>query len=324
MAVQLLSNVKIITSGVTPTTANLLPGQAAFGKVEDGKYHLFGNIGEGGGAGKVVDIVLDSYTAADAKSLEEVLTAGNTTKLDIVFQDEDGTTKVTVGPNGFVAGTTKVTETGFVDNGKVVLSANPSLVVPDEDATTMRGFLKVYSKAEIDAKVASTFHFKGSVEAFANLPEENNQVGDVYNVKTAGGTDVHGNAVKAGDNVVWVDADTSVKPNTPAGWDVLAGVVDLSNYYNKSEVDSKVQGVTDRVTAIEGAGYQTAGQVNTAIDNKLTEGHYVSDESYVHTDNNYTAADKDKVDVLNFDGEGNKVLLDNGTFDTLEITVASI
>lgn len=324
MAVQLLSNVKIITSGVKPTTTNLLPGQAAFGKVEDGKYHLFGNTGEGGGAGKVVDIVLDSYTAAAAKNLEQVLTAGNTTKLDVVFQDEGGTTKVTVGPNGFVAGTTKVTETGFVDNGKVVLSANPSLVVSDEDATTMRSFLKVYSKAEIDAKIASTFHFKGSVEAFTNLPKEDNQVGDVYNVKTAGGTDVHGNAVKAGDNVVWVGADTSVEPNTPAGWDVLAGVVDLTNYYNKSEVDSKVQDVADRVTTIEGAGYQTAGQVSTAIDNKLTEGHYVSDEHYVHTDNNYDATAKSKVDALKTDGDGTKVLLDNGTYEALEITVASI
>lgn len=324
MAVQLLSNVKIITSGVTPTTANLLPGQAAFGKVEDGKYHLFGNTGEDNGVGKVVDIVLDSYTAADAKNLEQVLTAGNTTKLDVVFQDEGGTTKVTVGPNGFAAGTTKVTETGFIDNGKVVLSANPSLVVSDEDANTMRGFLKVYSKAEVDAKITGVFHFKGSVEAFANLPEENNQVGDVYNVKTAGGTDVHGNAVKAGDNVVWIATDTSVEPNTPAGWDVLSGVVDLTNYYNKSEVDSAIDAVSTRVDTIESAGYQTAEQVGTAIDTKLSEGHYVADEFYVHTDNNYDATAKGKVDALKTDGDGNKVLLDNGTYDTLEITVASI
>lgn len=47
MAIQLMSNVKIITSGNKPTTANLLPGQAAFGKLNaDQKYHLFGNTGE--------------------------------------------------------------------------------------------------------------------------------------------------------------------------------------------------------------------------------------------------------------------------------------
>lgn len=47
MAIQLISNVKIITSGAAPTTENLLPGQAAFGKLNsDGKYHLFGNTGE--------------------------------------------------------------------------------------------------------------------------------------------------------------------------------------------------------------------------------------------------------------------------------------
>ena len=88
MSIQLLSNVKIITSGNVPTTANLLPGQAAFGKINsDGKYHLFGNTGEGGdGIGKVVDIVLDTYSAISAANLETVLTSGNTTKLNIVFK----------------------------------------------------------------------------------------------------------------------------------------------------------------------------------------------------------------------------------------------
>ena len=52
MAIQLLSNVKIITSGQMPTPDNLQPGEAAFGKLtSDGKYHLFGN-----SDGEVVDI----------------------------------------------------------------------------------------------------------------------------------------------------------------------------------------------------------------------------------------------------------------------------
>lgn len=332
MAVQLMSNVKIITSGNAPTTANLLPGQAAFGKItSDGKYHLFGNTGEGGGVGRVVDIVLDSLPEVEIPTLESVLTAGNTTKLSLLIQDDGGTTKVTIANTGITMGTTSMTEAGFTDNGKVVLSANPSLVVEEGDAATMRGFLKVYSKTEIDAKLSSALHFKGTVNSFAELPAENNQVGDVYNIKTAGGTDIHGNAVKAGDNVVYVPANDDPSDTHAAGWDVLAGVVDLTNYYTKAEADSaidaKVNPINTRLTTAEGeidalqaAGYQTASDVEQI----LTNGHYVADASYVHTDNNYTAVDKGKVDKILINGDGSKVLADDGSYITLEISVASI
>lgn len=328
MAIQLMSNVKIITTGAVPTTANLLPGQAAFGKItSDGKYHLFGNTGEGGGSGKVVDIVVDSCPVPSIPALEDVLTSGNTTKLDIVFQDEGGTTKMTIGPTGgVVMGTTKMTSEGFVDNGKVVLSANPSLSVSEEDASTMRNFLKVYSKTEIDAKLASALTFKGTVANFAALPAEGNKVGDMYNIKAAGGTDVHGTKIKAGDNVVWVGASEKPDDTHAAGWDCLGGtvVVDLSNYYTKTEtesaIDTKLTPVTNRVQALEGAGYQTASDVQ----NILTNGHYVADESYVHTDNNYDAGAKAKVDALVTNGDGTKVLTNDGNYTELQISVASI
>lgn len=346
MAIQLMSNVKIITSGVIPTVANLLPGQAAFGKLTaDGKYHLFGNTGEGGGSGKVVDIVLDTYAALDAATLQSVLTSGNKSTLDIQFTETaDGEALVTIGKAGLTAGTTTVTKDGFTDNGKIVLSANPALVVSEADAATMRGFLSVYSKAEIDAKVASVMHIKGSVEAFANLPESP-AVGDVYNIKTAGGTDIHGDAVKAGDNVVYVAANG----DDPAGWDILSGVVDLTSYYTKDQVDAELAKKADAATtynktevdaavkvakdaadaaqagvdAINAKGYQTAADVTKT----LTDGHYVADADYVHTDNNYDAtavANVAKAAKLVIDGDGTKVLKNDGSYDTISITVAEI
>lgn len=397
MAIQLMSNVKIITSGAKPTTANLLPGQAAFGKLTaDGKYHLFGNTGEGGGAGKVVDIVLDTYSALDAATLETVLTSGNTTKLNIVFTDDGDVTKVTIGNTGITMGTTTMTAEGFKDNGKAVLSGNPSLVVTDEEATTMRTFLKVYSKTEIDGMVAGAFHFKGSIAA-ENLPTEDMKAGDVYNITTNAGKvkDIHNNVMKPGDNVVYVDANG----DDPAGWDTLSGVVDLSAYYTSAQVDELLKayvtttvlngkvdelntaiadakkagtdaaaaaqtaqttaetansaaaaaqttankGVTDAATAkaaadaaqadattnageitkLKNAGYQTADNVKQI----LTDGHYVADEHYVHTDNNYDAAAVDnvaKAAKLVVDGDGTKVLKDDGSYDTLELSVVSI
>ena len=404
MAIQLMSNVKIITSGATPTTANLLPGQAAFGKLTaDGKYHFFGNTGEGGGAGKVVDIVLDTYSALDAATLETVLTSGNTTKLNIVFTDDGGVTKVTIGNTGITMGTTTMTSEGFKDNGKAVLSGNPSLTVTDEEATTMRNFLKVYSKTEIDGMVAGAFHFKGSIAA-ENLPTEGMKAGDVYNITTNTGKikDIHNNVMKPGDNVVYVDANG----DDPAGWDTLSGVVDLSAYYTSAQVDELLKayvtttvlngkvdelntaiadakkagtdaaaaaqaaqttadtansaaaaaqttankGVTDAAAAkaaadaaqaaadaaqadatanageianLKNAGYQTAANVQQI----LTDGHYVADEHYVHTDNNYDAtavANVAKAAKLVVNGDGTKVLKNDGSYDTIELSVVSI
>lgn len=303
MAIQLMSNVKIITSGAAPTVANLLPGQAAFGKLnEDGKYHLFGNTGEGGGQGKVVDIILDTYSSVDANNLESVLTAGNTSTLDIVFKiGED--TKLTIGPSGFTMGETTITADGIKDGGKAVLSGRTDLTISAVEAEQMRTYLSSYSKAEIDAKLASAVHAKGSVNAFADLPT-NAAVGDMYNVKTAGGTDIHGTPIKAGDNVVWVAANDP----DPAGWDVYAGLVDLTSYYTKDEIDDSIK---DFVTEADVATY-------------LTAQNYVKDANYVHTDTNYTATDKAKVNKILTTGDGTKVLTDNGNYDTLSLSVVSI
>lgn len=408
MAIQLMSNVKIITSGLAPTTANLLPGQAAFGKLTaDGKYHIFGNTGEGGGAGKVVDIVLDTYASLSAITLNDALTAGNTTKLSAIFQDTDGNTKVTISSAGV-----EVAEGGKITIGGKDMFYAGLASVSEDDAAKMRGLLSVYSKAEVDGMVAGAFHFKGDVEAFANLPTDA-KAGDVYVVKTAGGTDIHGIKVNANDSVAYVDAHG----DDPAGWIVLSGVFDLSAYYTSAQVDglladyaksadvytktaaddkflsktdadttyakktdvytkeevdeahgtmntsivaAKTQadkGVADaaaastaagkaqtkadeaaaaaatnageitksnaRIKTLEDAGYQTAADVTKT----LTDGHYVTDADYVHTDNNYDAAavaNVAKAASLVVDGDGSKVLKNDGSYDTLELTVVSI
>ena len=85
-------------------------------------------------------------------------------------------------------------------------------------------FNNYYTKTDIDSKLGSTFTYKGSVETYANLPTEGNKVGDVWNIKSVGATastDRYGTTIKAGDNVVWGEADGTVA----AGWDVLSGVM---------------------------------------------------------------------------------------------------
>ena len=74
------------------------------------------------------------------------------------------------------------------------------------------------TKEELNSKVASVYKVKGSVANQAALPQEGNEVGDVYNVEDTG------------INYVWTGEE----------WDSLGGSVDLTNYYTKGDVDSKL------------------------------------------------------------------------------------
>lgn len=344
MAVEIVSNVKIVTSGVEPTTENLLVGQAAFGKLtSDGLYHFWGN-----SDGNIVDLVMSTASGIDAFDLDQVLNQGNTSAIDI--QIKDGTDITIISKTGISTtnGTRELKmnpSVGFTDAGQPVLSANPNNTINSTQASTMRGFLDVFSKAETNALISGVYKYKGTIATFAKLvaqAEYTPVVGDVWNIETAGGTDKSGNAIKAGDNVAFVG------PEKATDWDVLAGVVDLSGYYTKTDVDgikttledsiktaqtaasaakaaadaaqADVDVLEPKVTALEEAGYQTAANVQ----NILTTGHYVADEAYVHTDNNYSTADKTKVDKIVTNGEGKKVLVDDGTYQTLELSVVSI
>ena len=75
----------------------------------------------------------------------------------------------------------------------------------------------IYTKTEIDNKLGSVFHYKGTVDSYSDLPSAN-EVGDVWNIVNAYSLgDIN---IKAGDNVAWTGTD----------WDILSGTVDLSAY----------------------------------------------------------------------------------------------
>lgn len=136
-----------------------------------------------------------------------------------------------------------------------------------------------YNKTTIDGKLTSALHYMGSVNSLADLEATVTDgsytpaAGDTWNIATAGGTDVNGNAIKAGDNVIW--------NATAGGWDDSAGVVDLSNYYNKTEIAaelakkadaSALEAVDDRVTDLETVvGDATTGMVKDVTDLKTAK-----------------------------------------------------
>ena len=74
MAVDLVSNVKLATSGTTPTTANLPKGYMAFGNF-GGKNEVYGNVGS-----EVADLIGDAKT---------VLYFQNQSDLDTFLQGSD-------------------------------------------------------------------------------------------------------------------------------------------------------------------------------------------------------------------------------------------
>lgn len=75
----------------------------------------------------------------------------------------------------------------------------------------------------VKAKLVNIYTYKGSKEKYADLPTDA-VAGDVWNVAEA--HEGH----PAGTNYAWTGSE----------WDALAGSIDLSNYYNKGEVDAAI------------------------------------------------------------------------------------
>lgn len=75
----------------------------------------------------------------------------------------------------------------------------------------------------VKTKLVNVYTYKGSKATYAELPTDA-IAGDVWNVAEAY------NGHSAGTNYAWTGTE----------WDALAGSIDLSNYYNKTEVDGAI------------------------------------------------------------------------------------
>lgn len=86
----------------------------------------------------------------------------------------------------------------------------------------------------VKSKLTNIYAYKGSKDKYAELPTDA-VAGDVWNVAEA--HEGH----PAGTNWAW----------TGTAWDALGGSIDLSNYYNKTEVDKAVKDEEDRAKEAE-------------------------------------------------------------------------
>ena len=113
-----------------------------------------------------------------------------------------------------------------------------------DSATSLAGYgiQDAYTKTEVDAKVSSVYKYKGSVANEAALPQEDQVIGDVYNVEDTG------------MNVAWDGTK----------WDKLGSTVDLSAYMTTETANSTFATITtangkaDKATTLEGYGITDA------------------------------------------------------------------
>lgn len=141
-----------------------------------------------------------------------------------------------------------------------------------DKSTTLAGYgiEDAYTKGEVDAKVSSVYKYKGSVANEAALPQEDQVIGDVYNVEDTG------------MNVAWDGTK----------WDKLGSTVDLSAYMTTETANSTfatittVNGKADKATSLSGYGITdayTKTEADTAFMNSAEVESAITAKGYATT-----------------------------------------
>lgn len=179
-----------------------------------------------------------------------------------------------------------------------------------DKATTLAGYgiTDAYTKTEADGRFGGALHLQGSKDTYQILLDEIAagtivpKQGDVWNIKSAGGVDAHGNEIKAGDDIGCFDA-------TPGDvkFDVLSGVQDLSAYALNDSVNTElakkadktvVEDISDRVDTMETTvGDATAGLVKDVADLKTAKTNIDNEIAGIKTDIGVPHADDDGTGV---------------------------
>lgn len=141
-----------------------------------------------------------------------------------------------------------------------------------DKSTTLAGYgiQDAYTKTEVDAKVSSVYKYKGSVANEAALPQEDQVIGDVYNVEDTG------------MNVAWDGTK----------WDKLGSTVDLSAYMTTETANSTfatittVNGKANKATTLQGYGITdayTKTEADTAFMNSAEVESAITTKGYATT-----------------------------------------
>ena len=169
---------------------------------------------------------------------------------------------------GVITATTGVATKTELTSGlalKVGLSGN-------EDIAGIKNFTGtiLYNGEEVATleDLTTVFKYMGSKATYADLPSTDRRIGDVWNV------------LDTGNNYAWSGTE----------WDNLAGVVDLSNYYTKAEINTllnakeNLANKVDSFTTGSATLYPTTNAVKTYVDTGLLLKENVSNKKTTLTD----------------------------------------
>lgn len=124
------------------------------------------------------------------------------------------------------------------------------------------GIKNAYTKAQIDDMYTSALKYRGSYNSFSELESAvtsnliHPMIGDVYNIRTAGGVDVDGTGIKAGDNVIY----------NGSGWDNCGGIFDTSNLVKESKFSSEISRVDTTITKVNSSISTLEASINNQFD----------------------------------------------------------
>lgn len=192
--------------------------------------------------------ITDYNNLLNKPSINNVSLTGNKTLDELGIQEkgeylvEDDLTDINANIDNINEDITKIKSD--IENSSQVISTNTQSISNNtqsianltdelgnkaEKANTLAGYgiTNAYTKTEVDAKVSSVYKVKGSVASYDNLPTNNRVVGDVYNI------------IDTGANYVWTGTE----------WDKLSETVDLSGYYDKSDIDTLLNNKQNKLTA---------------------------------------------------------------------------
>lgn len=133
-------------------------------------------------------------------------------------------------------------------------------------STTIKGAVQesnTYTDNQIAAKIGAVYKPVGSVK-FSELPLEltKAELGNVYNVTDAFEADARFVTVEAGENYPAGTNVAVIEENESYYFDALSGVIDLSNYYTKTETD---QQITTKIGSLDKADSAVANQFVTVV-----------------------------------------------------------
>lgn len=133
-------------------------------------------------------------------------------------------------------------------------------------STTIKGAVQesnTYTDNQIAAKIGAVYKPVGSVK-FSELPLEltKAELGNVYNVTDAFKADARFVTVEVGENYPAGTNVAVIEENKSYYFDALSGVIDLSNYYTKTETD---QQITTKIGSLDKADSAVANQFVTVV-----------------------------------------------------------